>query len=111
MTRPLPQRLRDPISQHVTTGGKRFRRVAEEHRRRGGANHPGSVRLIECLQQAQPVLGGVRPEDVGVTGVDGRDARLAQRAVAGAGVHVLLDDHRDVARTEGFTVERGAAGQ
>ncbi len=59
---------------------------------------PGAVRLVERLQQRQPVLGGVGAEDVGVAGVHRRDACVAQRVVAGARVLVALDDHRDVAR-------------
>ncbi len=111
VTGPLPQRFRDPVRQRVTARGQRLRRHAEEHRRRGGPHHPGTVRLVERLQQAQPVLGGVRPEDVGVAGVDRRDACFNQRVVTGAGVHVLLDDHRDVPRPDRLAIERGAACQ
>ena len=94
---PLAQRVGDAIGQRVTLGGKGFGGLAEEHRRRRRAHQPGAVRLVECLQQAQPVVGRRRAEHVGVAGVHGGDARGGQRVEARAAVSVGLDDHRDVA--------------
>ena len=56
---PLPQRLGDAVGQRVTAVDEVFGGLAEEHRRRGGPHHAGAVRLVERLQQAQPVLGGL----------------------------------------------------
>ncbi len=111
MRGPFPQRVRNPIGQRITAGRKRFRGLAEEHRRRGGVDHPGAVRLVERLQQTQPVFGGLRGEHVGVAGVDRRNARIAQRLEACAGVLVPLHDHRDVAGPQRLAVECRAAGQ
>ena len=111
MTRPLPQRLRDVVGQLVAALDEIVGRLAEEHRRRGGAHHAGTVRLVERLQQAQPVLGGVGVEDVGVAGVHRGDVCLAQRAVTRARVLVALDDHRDIACLQRPAVEGGAVGQ
>ena len=77
---PLPDGLGDAVGQRITAGGKVFGGLAEEHRRRGRAHHPGAVRLVERLQQGQPVVAGVGGEDVGVAGVDGGDAGVGQRA-------------------------------
>ena len=71
------------IGQLIALGGKLFRGLAEEHRRRGGAHHPGAVRLVERLQQRQPIVGGLRLEHVGVAGVDRRNPGVGQRPVAG----------------------------
>ena len=53
------------------------RGLAEEHRGRRGPHQPAAVRLLERLEQAQPVRGRRRGEDVGVAGVDGGDAASA----------------------------------
>ena len=55
------------------------RGLADEHRGRRGPHQAGAVRLLERLEQAQPVVGGLRGEDVGVAGVDRRDAGRGQR--------------------------------
>ncbi|COX35783.1 Uncharacterised protein [Mycobacterium tuberculosis] len=108
---PLAQRAGHPIGQRIALGGKRFRGLTEEHRARGGADQPAALRRVERLQQAQPVLGGLRGEHVGVTGVDRRDARLRQRIPARPRVFVMLDDHRDVCGHHGPPGEGGPAGQ
>ena len=53
------------------------------------------------------VLGRTGGEDVGVAGVDRRNACLAQRPVADPRVAVLFHDHRDVARRHLLAVEGG----
>ena len=111
VTGPLPQRLRDAVGQRVTAGGERLGRLAEEHRRRRGPHHAGAVRLVERLQQRtasprRPPSRRCRSRRCRPPG-----CRLAQRVVTGAGVLVLLDDHRDVARLHPLAVEGGAAGQ
>ncbi len=71
--------------------------LAEEHRRRGGAHHPGAMRLVERLEQGQPVVGGLgrrrcrsrrcrRPESRPVRAPSGTRGRPRW----------LLDDDRDV---------------
>ena len=62
--------------------------LAEEHRGRRGPDQPAAVRLLEGLEQAQPVVRGRRGEDVGVAGVDGRDPGRRQRVAAGPRVAV-----------------------
>ena len=94
---PGPQRLADPVGEVVATGVQAGGGLAEEHRGRRRAHQPGAVRLLERLEQAQPVLRRLRGEDVEVAGVDGRDAGLGQRLATGPRVLVRLDDHRDVA--------------
>ena len=111
MARPLPQRLGDLVRKLVTARCEILGRLAEEHCRRGRAHHARTVRLVERLQQAQPVRGGVGVEDVGVAGVHRRDARLAQRPVTRAGILVALHDHRDITCLQRPAVERGAVGQ
>ena len=111
MVGPLPEGVGDTVGQRIPVGGKLFGGVPEEHRRRGRANHPGPVRLVERLQQGQPVVAGVGGEDVRVTGVDRRDAGVGQRLKAGPGVFVLLHDHRDVTGFDPGAVEGGVAGQ
>ena len=106
---PLTQGVGDPIGQRVTLGGKGFGGLAEEHGRRRRPHQPGAVRLIECLQQAQPVVGRRRAEDVGVAGVHRGDARGGQRVEAHAAVSVRLDDHRDVTRPQRPVAEGRAA--
>ena len=68
-----------PVGQRVAALDKGLGGLAEEHRRRGGAHHARAVRLVERLQQAQPVLGGLGVEHVGVAGVHRRDAGVGQR--------------------------------
>ena len=86
MAGPLPQRL-----------GDRGRSARRRRRQASSAvspknivaaaarTMPGAVRLVERLQQAQPVLGGVGAEDVGVAGVHRGDARrrTARRSTRG----------------------------
>jgi len=111
MRGPFAQRVCNPVGQPITSGGNRFRGFAEEHRRRGGMHHPGAVRLVERLQQTQPIFGGFGGEHVGVAGVDRRNARVAERSEAGAGVSMPFHDHGDVAGLQWLTVECRAAGQ
>ena len=82
----------------VATRDQRLGGLAEEHRRRRRPHHARAVRLLEGLQQRQPVGGRRRGEDVGVAGVDGRDSDRRQGVAADPGVAVRLDDDRDVAR-------------
>ena len=93
---PGPERLPDPVGQRVAAGVQAGGGLPEEHRGRRGPHQPGAVRLLERLQQAQPVPGRLRGEDVEVAGVDRRDAGLGQRLATGPRVLVGLDDHRDV---------------
>jgi hypothetical protein len=69
------------------------------------------MRLLECLEHAQPVHGGLQREDVEVTGVDGRDASPGQFLPADPRVFVRLDDHRDVNGEERAAVVRRAGRQ
>ena len=76
---PLPQRVGDPIGQRITARRQEFprsRRRTSSPRRRAPAR---AVRLVERLQQAQPVIGRLRAEHVGVAGIDRRNAGVAQR--------------------------------
>ena len=108
---PGPQRLADPVGEVVATGVQAGGGLAEEHRGRRRADQPGAVRLLERLEQAEPVLGRLRGEDVEVAGVDGRDAGLGQRLATGPRVLVRLDDHRDVAGLHRAVGVRRAGGQ
>ena len=72
---PAPQRLGDPVGQ-----ARRRRRARRRFARRTSSaaaarTRPLRPRLLERLEQAQPVGRGLGGEDVGVAGVDGRDAR------------------------------------
>ena len=68
------------------------------------------MRLVERLQQGQPVIAGVGGEDVGVAGVDHGDADVGQCGLAGAGVPPVLHDDRDVAGLHPPAVEHGGLG-
>ena len=82
----------------VGVGGELGGGAAEEHGgRRGRATSPAAARLLERLEQALPVGGRLRGEDVGVAGVDGGYAGRGQRVAAGPRVAVALDDDGDVA--------------
>ena len=108
---PAAQLLGHPVGQRITACGKGFGRLAEEQRRRRGAHQPGPVRLVERLQQAQPVVCGAGGEHVRVPGVDRRDPGLGQRRITGPGIAVGFDDHRDIARLQPSAVEGGPAVQ
>ena len=108
---PLADGLGDAVGELIATGGKILGAVAEEHGGRSRPHHTRAVRLVEGLQQRQPVaarLGGV---DVGITGVDGGDTRGGQCVETHPGIPALLDDHRDIAGPDRTAVEGGRAGQ
>ena len=108
---PLPQPVRDLVGQRITMQCQILRGLAKEHRGGCRAHQPGPVWLVERLQQAQPVVGGLGGKHIGIPGVHRRDTGCTQRVVAGSGVLVGLDDHRDIARLQRFLVERRPAGQ
>ena len=108
---PLPDGVRDAVGQRITLIRKLFGGMAEEHRGGDGAHQSGAVRLVERLQQGQPVVAGIGGEDVGIPRVDGRYSRLDQSVEAGAGILALLDDHGDVPGPDPFAGEGGRAGQ
>ena len=111
MVGPLPQGICDAIGQFVTTVGEVFGGLAEEHRGRRGTHQPRPVQLVEGFQQAQPVVGRLRFEHIGVAGVDSRDAGGHQRIEAGPGIDVALGDDGDVVGRQCVTTEGGPGGQ
>ena len=80
---PLPERLGDSSVKRVALVPRGLRRSC---RRTSWWPRPApartAVRLVERLQQAQPVVGGVGAEDVGVAGVYRGDPRCGQRVEA-----------------------------
>ena len=109
MSRPLPQRLGDLVGEGVAALGEIGGGLAEEHGRRRGAHHARAVRLVERLEQRQPVRRRLGFEHIGITGVDGLDPDFGQGLEAGVAVAVLLHDDRDVTRRDAVSVEGGAA--
>ena len=85
--------------------------MAEEHRGRGCPHHARAVRLVECLQQREPVAAGLRGEHVGVTGVDRGNTRGGQGGETRASILTLLDDHRDITGLDRTAVEGRRAVQ
>ncbi len=84
---------RSDVAPGVELGGG----VAEEAGQRGGA-HPGAaVRLLERLQEREPLDGGGGGEHAAAAGDDRGHADLAQRLAHGGEVGVAVADHRDVA--------------
>ena len=108
---PLADGLGNPVGQFVTLFGEVRGGVAEEHGAGRRPDHPGAVRLVEGLQQSQPIGCGLGAEKVGIPGVDGRDAGADKGVETGSGVGVLFDDHRDIAGLDLAPVEGGLAGQ
>ena len=69
------------------------------------------MRLIERLQQTQPILCGRGGEHVGVPGVHRGDTGRGECAVAGPGVLVGFHDDGDIAGLQRAAGEGGAAGE
>ncbi len=81
---------------------------AEQRRERRQPHPAGAVRLLQGLQQPEPVPGGRRAEDAGAAGQHAGDARRVQRRLHHRPVHVLADEDGDVAGLHrcGAAVER-----
>ena len=111
MVGPFPNGVGHPVGERIALCRKLFGTVTEEHRRRSSPDHPGSVRLVERLQQGQPVIACLRGEHIGVTGVNGRNAGVGQGLETRAGILAFLHDHREIAGFYFSAVEGRRAGQ
>ena len=108
---PRAQGVGDLVGDVVAAGVELGGGVAEEAGERGRA-HPGAaVRLLQRLEERQPLDRGRRREDTATAGDHGRDTDLEQRLADGGQVGVAIADHRDVARPDRLAVEGGARGE
>ena len=105
---PRPQRLGDLVGEVVAAGVEVGGGVAEEAGQRGGPHAGAAVRLLEGLEQRQPVATRRRREDAAATGDHAGDADVEERGLRVGEVGVAVADDRDVARPHGAPVERGA---
>ncbi len=120
---PAPGDQVDPATQHVgdLVGGPVGVRpapgvdllggAAHEAGQRSGAHPAAAVRLLERLEQGQPLDSRWGREDAAPAGDHGRDADLDERPLGGGQVGVAVGDDRDVARLELPTLEGGARGE
>ncbi len=108
---PVPQGLGHLVGQPVTPLVDLAGRAAQEagQRRRP---HPGAaVRLLEALEQGEPLDGGGGGEDAAAARDHGGHPHLEQRLLRGLEVGVAVADDGDVARLELAALERGTRGE
>ena len=68
MVGPLADGLGHPVGERIALFGEILGGVAEEHGAGRRPDQPGAMRLIEGLEQGQPVGCGVGAEEVGIPG-------------------------------------------
>ncbi len=102
---PPAQRLGDVVGEVVAPRVEVGRGVAEEAGERGGPHPRAAVRLLQRLQQREPLDGGRGGEHAAATGDHGRHSHLGQRLLRGGEVGVAVADDGDVATLERAAVE------
>ena len=108
---PGPQRLGDLVGEVVAPFVDLGGRVAEEAGERRGPDPDAAVRLLERLDQRQPLDGGRGREDAAATGDHGGDADVEERLPGVGQVGVAVGDDRDVARPDRDAVVGRARGE
>ncbi len=94
---PAAQRVGDLVGEVVAAGVELGGGVAEEAGERGRPHPRAAVRLLQRLEQRQPLDGGRGGEDAAAAGDHRRDADRVQRLLGGGEVGVAVADDRDVA--------------
>ena len=102
---PGAQRLGDLVGEVVAARVELLGGVAEEAGERRRPDPRAAVRLLERLQQGQPLERGRGREHAPAAGDHRRHADLQQRLAYGGQVGVAIADHRDVAWSQRLTLE------
>ena len=110
--RPAPQRSATSSVSSSPPASSSARVSPEERRERGGAHPAGPVRLLERLEQGQPLVAGRRGQQLGRRRRRPPGCR-ARRARAGPAppARALADEDRDVARPRSVAVPGRVGGE
>ena len=109
--RPAAQPVGELVGELLAAGVELAQGAAEERRERGRPHPPGPVRLLERLEQAQPLVTGRRRQQLRAAADHGRDAALGERRADQLGLRPLADEDRDVAGRDRLAVPRRVGGE